>query len=70
MKFLLRRLALIPFFFFFSLVAPAQDASGNPPIRIACVGDSITQGRYIRVHGKTRVSNYGFSLWEIEVFEQ
>jgi len=53
MKFLLRRLTLLLFlflfFFPFSLVVPAQDIPGNPPnppppIRIACVGDSITQG--------------------------
>src|ERR1700733_958314 len=43
MKFLLRRLALFPLFFLSSLTAPAQDVSGNPPIRIACVGDSITE---------------------------
>jgi hypothetical protein len=26
------------------------------------------EGRYLRMHGKTRQTNYGFSLWEIQVF--
>lgn len=43
MKFLLRQPALLSFLFLFNLVAPAQNVSGNPPIRIACVGDSITE---------------------------
>jgi lysophospholipase L1-like esterase/pimeloyl-ACP methyl ester carboxylesterase len=44
MKFLLLRLVLLPFFFISVLAAPAQDAYGNSPIRVACVGDSITAG--------------------------
>ena len=28
------------------------------------------EGRYLRIHGKTRATSYGFSLWEIEVFGQ
>lgn len=27
-----------------------------------------TKGRYVRIHGKTRLLNYGFSIWEIQVF--
>jgi len=44
MKFLLPRLVLLPLFFISGLAAPAQDTSANAPIRVACVGDSITAG--------------------------
>jgi len=30
--------------------------------------DLNTSGRYVRINGKTRITKYGFSLWEIQVF--
>jgi len=30
--------------------------------------DLNTSGRYVRINCKTRITNYGFSLWEIQVF--
>lgn len=30
--------------------------------------DLNTKGRYLRINGKSRATEYGFSLWEIEIF--
>jgi len=46
----------------------AKSVTGNGETGWLEYGGLKARGRYVRVHGKTRITHYGFSLWEIQVF--
>ena len=45
-----------------------QSISGNTKSGWLTYSDLKASGRYVRLHGKTRATAYGFSLWELQVF--
>jgi hypothetical protein len=46
-----------------------KSVTANDQDGIVIFGDLHDQGRYVRINCKTRITTYGFSLWELEVYE-